>query len=91
LSIKRRHDSKELNPDERAILTVIQTKGDMGISSPEITKELKINIPRLKVTNTIKSLLTKQMIKEVPDAQSKGRNLLLAAEFEPSKNVTGGS
>ncbi|KAJ8439036.1 hypothetical protein Cgig2_014456 [Carnegiea gigantea] len=60
----------------------------MGIVKTDITKELKMTIP--KVTNSIKSLQTKQMIKEVPDIQCKGKKRLLAAEFEPSKDLTGG-
>lgn len=85
---KRKRDSKDLNPDERAILNLIRSKGDMGIVKTDITKELKMTIP--KVTNSIKSLQTKQMIKEVPDIQCKGKKRLLAAEFEPSKDLTGG-
>jgi len=87
-SNKRKRDSEDLNPDERAILNLIQSKGDLGIVKTEITKELKMTIP--KINSSIKSLQSKKRIKEVPDIQCKGKKRLLAKEFEPSKDITGG-
>lgn len=81
--------TKNLTPEERPLYNLIRSKGDMGIWKGDIRKEL--NIANLRVIdNSIKSLISKQMIKEVANIQAKGKKRLMAVEFEPSKDLTGG-
>lgn len=94
LGLKRRHpgsdgSSNELNADERNVYNLIKSKGDMGIWKGDIRKELNITNSKI-VDNCTKSLQLKQMIKEVPNVQAKGKKRLMAMEFEPSKELTGG-
>ncbi|CAK9161969.1 unnamed protein product [Ilex paraguariensis] len=74
---------------DRAVLTVIKSKEDMGIWTRDIKRDT--NLPENLVNKSLKSLLAKKLIKEVVNIQSKGRKHYMAAEFEPSKEVTGGS
>uniref|UniRef100_A0A803LF40 DNA-directed RNA polymerase III subunit RPC6 n=1 Tax=Chenopodium quinoa TaxID=63459 RepID=A0A803LF40_CHEQI len=81
--------SKELTADERNVYNLIKDKGDMGIWKGDIRKELNITNAKT-IDNCVKSLQLKQMIKEVPNVQAKGKKRLMAMEFEPSKELTGG-
>ncbi|KMT09970.1 hypothetical protein BVRB_5g121860 [Beta vulgaris subsp. vulgaris] len=81
--------SKELTSDERNIHDLIKSKGDMGIWKGDIRKELNIANAKI-VDNCVKSLQGKQLIKEVPNVQAKAKKRLMAIEFEPSTELTGG-
>lgn len=92
LGIKRKRpssDSKELTPDERKHYDLIKSKGDMGIWKGDIKRELNIANAKI-IDNCVKSLLAKQLIKEVANVQAKAKKRLMAIEFEPSKELTGG-
>ncbi|XP_056685192.1 uncharacterized protein [Spinacia oleracea] len=81
--------SKELNPDERNVYNLIKSKGDMGIWKGDIRRELNMNNTKI-IDNCVKALQLNQMIREVPDVKAKGKKRLMAMEFEPSKELTGG-
>ncbi|CAB4279529.1 unnamed protein product [Prunus armeniaca] len=80
--------SESLTEHEKIIYTVIRSKQDMGIWTRDMKKEA--NLPDNLVGKSIKSLQAKNLIKEVVNVQSKGRKHYMAAEFEPSKELTGG-
>lgn len=73
---------------DRAVLDVIKGKEDMGIWARDIKRETKL--PDNVVNKSIKSLEAKKLIKEVKNIQFKGKKHYMAAEFEPSKEVSGG-
>ncbi|KAL8266846.1 hypothetical protein R6Q59_004190 [Mikania micrantha] len=74
---------------DRRVLEVIKSKKEMAIW----TRDLKIetNLSNASVNKCLKNLLNSSLIKEVVHAQQKGRKHYIAAEFEPSKEITGGS
>ncbi|KAH0974035.1 hypothetical protein GBA52_015934 [Prunus armeniaca] len=80
--------SESLTEHEKIVYTVIRSKQDMGIWTRDMKKEA--NLPDNLVGKSIKSLQAKNLIKEVVNVQSKGRKHYMAAEFEPSKELTGG-
>ncbi|KAH9604633.1 hypothetical protein KSS87_016974 [Heliosperma pusillum] len=92
LGIKRKRpgsDVKELTRDEKPMFELIRSKGNMGIWKGNIRREL--NCDNIKVVdNCVKSLIGKGFIKEVPDVKAKGKKRLMAKEFEPSTELTGG-
>ena len=57
------------------------------------TRDLKIEtkLPDNMVNKSLKTLQAKKLIKEVITIQNKGRKHYMAAEFEPSKEITGGA
>ncbi|KAA8544324.1 hypothetical protein F0562_022336 [Nyssa sinensis] len=61
----------------------------MGIWIRDMKRET--NLPENVVTKAVKSLLAQKLIKEVVNIQSKGRKHYMAVEFEPSKELTGGT
>ncbi|XP_062089850.1 uncharacterized protein LOC133796379 [Humulus lupulus] len=77
-----------LSEQERTVYNVIKSKQDMGIWSRDLKRET--NLPDNMVTKCIKTLLTKRLIKEVV-TKNKGKKHYMAAEFEPSKEITGGN
>ncbi|BBH03115.1 DNA-binding protein [Prunus dulcis] len=80
--------SESLTEHEKIVYSVIRSKQDMGIWTRDMKKEA--NLPDNLVGKSIKSLQAKNLIKEVVNVQSKGRKHYMAAEFEPSKELTGG-
>ncbi|XVF26592.1 hypothetical protein REPUB_Repub14bG0031000 [Reevesia pubescens] len=91
-SLKRKRPvstSDSLTEHEQTVLTVIQSKQDMGMSQREMNREIKLPDPQ--ITKSIKSLLSKNLIKEVKNIQSRGRKHFISAEFEPSNAITGGA
>lgn len=80
--------SGSLTEQERILYDVIRSKQDMGIWTRDLKREA--NLPDNVVTKSLKSLLTKKLIKEVVNIQNKGRKHLMASEFEPSKEISGG-
>lgn len=81
--------SDSLTEHEKTVHNVIQSKQDMGISQRDMKRE--INLPDNLVTKCLKSLLSKNLIKEVKNIQSRGRKHFISAEFEPSTEITGGA
>ncbi|GAB4829111.1 hypothetical protein Ancab_018774 [Ancistrocladus abbreviatus] len=81
--------SKDLNSNDQAVLQLIRSKRNMGIWKGDLKRELRDINPKV-VDASIKSLQLRNMIKEVVNIQNKGRNVLIAAEFEPSVELTGG-
>ena len=88
-SLKRkRPESDFLTEQERILYDLIRSKKDMGIWTRDMKRET--NLPDTVVNKSLKSLQTKQLIKEVVNIQNKGKKHYMAAEFEPSKEITGG-
>lgn len=81
-------DPPGLVDSERLILDSIRSKKDMGIWTRDIKLETKLsdNV----VNKSLKSLLAKRFIKEVVNIQNKGKKHYMAAEIEPSKEISGG-
>ncbi|KAK6915708.1 RNA polymerase Rpc34 [Dillenia turbinata] len=77
-----------LGPNEHAILDIVKGKGDMGIWIKDMRD--KVNLPPTVFNKSIDSLKKNKMVKEVKNIKNKGRVHLVAAEFEPSKELTGG-
>ncbi|KAJ7969126.1 DNA-directed RNA polymerase III subunit RPC6 [Quillaja saponaria] len=80
--------SDSLTDAERILYNLIRGKQDMGIWSRDMKRET--NLPDQIVNKSLKSLLAKQLIKEVVNIQKKGSKHYMATEFEPSKEITGG-
>uniref|UniRef100_A0A5B7AYA9 Putative DNA-directed RNA polymerase III subunit RPC6-like n=1 Tax=Davidia involucrata TaxID=16924 RepID=A0A5B7AYA9_DAVIN len=86
---RKRQDSSSAQLPENVLLNLIKSKEDMGIWIRDMKRET--NLPENVVTKAVKSLLAHKLIKEVVNIQSKGRKHYMAAEFEPSKELTGGT
>ncbi|KAK3219409.1 hypothetical protein Dsin_013379 [Dipteronia sinensis] len=90
---RKRSDAKSpvnsLTDHERILYNLIRSKQDMGIWSRDMKQET--NLPDTIVNKSLKSLQTKNLIKEVVNIHSKGRKHFMAAEFEPSKELSGGA
>ncbi|XP_077250615.1 uncharacterized protein LOC143890015 [Tasmannia lanceolata] len=77
-------------PDvERILYELIKSKEGMGIWMGDLKRESKLqdNV----VGKSVKSLESKNLIKPVTNVHNKGRKHYMAVEFEPSKEVSGGS
>ncbi|KAK9052898.1 hypothetical protein SSX86_029528 [Deinandra increscens subsp. villosa] len=74
---------------DRKVLEVIKSKKEMAIWSRDL--KMETNLSDVVISKSLKNLLNSSLIKEVVHAQQKGRKHYIAAEFEPSKEVTGGS
>jgi DNA-directed RNA polymerase III subunit RPC6 len=93
-SLKRKQpesnsSSRSLTEHERILYDLIRSKQDMAIWTRDMKRET--NLPDNVVTKSLKSLQAKKLIKEVVNIQNKGRKHYIAAEFEPSKEITGGT
>ncbi|XP_071696171.1 uncharacterized protein [Rutidosis leptorrhynchoides] len=89
---KRKNPEKStgsLIESDRKVLEVIKCKKEMAIWSRDIKKET--TLPDPIINKSIKNLLSIGLIKEVAHVQHKGRKHYIGAEFEPSKEITGGS
>lgn len=92
-SVKRKRPdsnvpSESLTEHERILYNLIRSKQDMGIWTRDMKRET--NLPDNVVNKSLKLLQGKKLIKEVVTIQNKGRKHYMAAEFEPSKEITGG-
>nr|DAD21852.1 TPA_asm: hypothetical protein HUJ06_023315 [Nelumbo nucifera] len=81
--------SQTLSDAERVLYNLIRSKEDMGIWTRDMKRET--NLQDNVVTKSLKSLLAKNLIKEVVNIQNKGKKHYMAVEFEPSKELTGGA
>ncbi|KAJ4760499.1 DNA-directed RNA polymerase III subunit RPC6 [Rhynchospora pubera] len=71
------------------ILELIRSRANRGIWSADIKRET--NIPQTIVQEQIKMLLSNKLIKEVTDIRYKSRKVYMAAELEPSDEISGGT
>ncbi|KAB1218691.1 DNA-directed RNA polymerase III subunit RPC6 [Morella rubra] len=81
--------SQSLTEHERLLYDLIRSKQDMAIWTRDMKRET--NLPDNVVNKSLKSLQAKKLIKEVVNIQNKGRKHYIAADFEPSKEITGGT
>ncbi|BAT83161.1 hypothetical protein LR48_Vigan03g005600 [Vigna angularis] len=92
LKRKRQQDlalvSGSMTDGERVLYNLIHSKKDMGMWTGDMKRET--NLPDSIVKKSLKLLQSKNLIKEVVNIQNKGRKHYMAAEFEPSKEITGG-
>ncbi|KAH7844300.1 hypothetical protein Vadar_026598 [Vaccinium darrowii] len=89
-SLKRkREDAQQTKTPESVLLSLIKSKGDMGIWKADMKRET--NLPEPVVNKALKILQGRNLIKEVVNIKSKGRKHYMAMEFQPSNEVTGGS
>ncbi|KAF5956810.1 hypothetical protein HYC85_004035 [Camellia sinensis] len=89
LKRKRPEPNTHAQTPESVLLNLIKSKGDMGIWKGDMKRET--SLPEPVVNKAIKTLQGKALIKEVVNIKSKGRKHFMAAEFEPSKELTGGA
>ncbi|CAI9117846.1 OLC1v1019331C2 [Oldenlandia corymbosa var. corymbosa] len=80
--------SAVVGPD-RYVLDAIKKAEDKGTWKKAIVSSNK-NLTEYVVQKSLNSLLSKRLIKEVMNIQNKRTKLFMAAEFEPSKEVSGG-
>lgn len=93
LTKRKKPESKPtdgLIESDRTVLNIIKSKKEMAIWSRDLKKEAT-NLSDQIINKSLKNLLTLSLIKEVAHVQLKGRKHYIAAEFEPSKEITGGS
>lgn len=91
-SLKRKRqepNAQQTKTPESVLLSLIKSKGDMGIWKADMKRET--NLPEPVVNKALKILQGRNLIKEVVNVKSKGRKHYMATEFQPSKEVTGGS
>ncbi|XP_062015735.1 uncharacterized protein LOC133732250 [Rosa rugosa] len=82
--------SDSLTEHERRIYDAILSKKDMGNYKQAIKRET--NLTMVLINKSLKTLEGKKKIKEVKGIQSRARGgLYMAAEFEPSNEITGGA
>ncbi|KDP37096.1 hypothetical protein JCGZ_06152 [Jatropha curcas] len=81
--------AQSLTEHEQALYNAIRSKQDMGIWTRDMKRET--NLPDTVVNKSLKVLQAKNLIKEVVNIQNKGRKYYMATEFEPSKEITGGT
>ncbi|KAJ4840545.1 hypothetical protein Tsubulata_047318 [Turnera subulata] len=81
--------SDSLTEQERILYEVIRSKQDMGIWTRDMKRET--NLQDSVVNKSLKVLVAKNLIKEVVNIKNKGKKFYMAAEFQPSKEITGGA
>ncbi|KAB2040299.1 hypothetical protein ES319_D02G073100v1 [Gossypium barbadense] len=81
--------SDSVTEQERIVHEVIRSKQDMGISQQDMKRE--INLHSNLIAKCIKSLVSKNLIKEVKNIHSRRQKHYMSAEFEPSNEITGGA
>ncbi|XP_009404340.2 uncharacterized protein LOC135597996 [Musa acuminata AAA Group] len=91
---KRRQPDSQTQPpalpeSERILYELIKSRKNMGIWIADIKREA--GIQNIIVTKALKSLQSKNLIKDVVNVHNKSRKTFMAVEFEPSKEVSGGS
>lgn len=87
-SLKRKRPDSNLTKEERILYDVVRSKTDMGIWRADLKNETKL--AENMINKSLKSLLAKNLIKEVVNIHKKGKKHYMGAEFEPSKEITGG-
>ncbi|XP_072982256.1 uncharacterized protein [Typha latifolia] len=74
---------------ERLIYGLIKPRENMGILIADIRKET--NLPSAIVRKALKSLQSKNLVKDVVNVHNKIQKIYMAVEFEPSREITGGT
>ncbi|KAI5656503.1 hypothetical protein M9H77_25296 [Catharanthus roseus] len=85
---RKRPGSDAPNNADLAVLNVIRSKGNMAIAERDIKFDIKL--PDSVVKKSLKSLISSNSIKVVQNIQRKGIKHYIAADIEPSKEITGG-
>ncbi|MQL85002.1 hypothetical protein Taro_017532 [Colocasia esculenta] len=78
-----------LSENERKVYDAIWKKGDMGMWTADLKTET--GLPPSVVTKAIRALHSKSLTKDVVNYRNRGRKMVMAFEFEPSKEISGGS
>ncbi|PWA74025.1 winged helix-turn-helix DNA-binding domain, RNA polymerase Rpc34-like protein [Artemisia annua] len=92
LNKRKKPESKTtsgLLDSDKKVLNVIKSKKESAIWLRDLKRDSDLADPI--VTKSLKNLITAGLIKEVKHVQFKGRKHYIAAEFEPSQEITGGS
>lgn len=80
--------TQSLGDADRNVLNLIKGKEARGISNGELKRVSML--PTTQFNKTIKTLVDRQLIKEVPNIKSSWGKHYMGAEFEPSAELTGG-
>ncbi|KAL2625188.1 hypothetical protein AAZV13_07G038700 [Glycine max] len=80
--------SASMNNEEGRVYNIIRGRKEMGIWQGDIKREA--NIPDSLLKKSIKMLITKKLVKEVVNVQNRSKKLLMASDFEPSNEISGG-
>lgn len=85
----REQKTKGLNAEEVMVFQQIQKAANSGVW----TKDLKIrtNLAQPQITKILKALEARGLIKSIKSVANPSRKLVMLAELEPSKEVTGGA
>lgn len=85
----REQKTKGLHPEELMVFQHIQKAANSGVW----TKDLKIrtNLAQPQITKILKALEARGLIKSIKSVVNPSRKLVMLAELEPSKEVTGGA
>lgn len=78
-----------LPDNEKKLYDLIWSKESLGIWTADMKKET--GLTNNAVTKAIKSLQSKNLIKDVVNIHNKAKKIFMAVEFEPSKEISGGS
>lgn len=80
----------KLTEPEFKIYEVIKSKEGSGIWTNDVRKEV-IGFPPTVINKALKSLQSKNLIKEVTSVKHKTRKIVMGVEFEPSEEISGGT
>nr|CAD1842940.1 unnamed protein product [Ananas comosus var. bracteatus] len=90
VQVERRPSTDEgLSDAERMILEAIRSKENMGIWTFDLKK--LTNLPRGVFDKALRLLQQKGLIKCVVSIHNKSRKMYVAREFEPAKEISGGT
>ncbi|ODQ53005.1 RNA polymerase Rpc34 [Saitoella complicata NRRL Y-17804] len=78
----------DLNPDDETVYQIVQPVNTEGIYLATLRK--RSNLPQVTVTNVIKRLESKQMIKQVKKVEKPTQKWYMLYDLEPSASLSGG-
>ncbi|KAI0491853.1 hypothetical protein KFK09_026114 [Dendrobium nobile] len=78
-----------LPENEKKLYDLIWSKETLGIWTADMKKETGLS--NNAVTKALKSLQSKGFIKDVVNIHNKAKKIYMAVEFEPSKEISGGT
>ncbi|XP_020574967.1 DNA-directed RNA polymerase III subunit RPC6 [Phalaenopsis equestris] len=78
-----------LPENEKKLHDLIWSKQSLGIWTADMKKQT--GLANNAVTKALKSLQSKNLIKDVVNVHNKARKFFMAVEFEPSKEISGGT
>ena len=79
----------DLSQEEQYVFHIIKNSKDVGLWTREIKKYSKIS-GQNELTNILKKLLQKKLVKQVKDIQNKTQKKYMLFDCEPSDKMTGG-